>query len=317
MKLKEIYDLAVNLGVKADPRGQSALKKILKKAKDDYKKLSKKEKTFFDKERFTNPYADTRILVGELEAEVKTVLAGIDMEVGEVLLADRLRERGKAIDLILSHHPEGKALAALHEVMKLQADVWHQFGVPINVGDALIGERAKEVFRAFLPLNHNRAVDVAKLLGMSLMCVHTPADNLVTEFLQKNIEKKKPETVGDVVDLLSDIPEYSEATKLNTAPTIIAGDSSRRAGKVMVDMTGGTEGPEDAVKKLSEAGVGTLVGMHMSEKLRKIADESKLNVVIAGHIASDSLGLNLFLDKIEVKGVKIIPCSGFIRVKRS
>ncbi|KKR97364.1 MAG: hypothetical protein UU49_C0033G0007, partial [Candidatus Magasanikbacteria bacterium GW2011_GWC2_41_17] len=41
-----------------------------------------------------------------------------------------------------------------------------------------------------------------------------------------------------------------------------------------------------------------------------------LNIIIAGHIASDSLGLNLFLDELEKKGIKIIPCSGLIRVSR-
>jgi hypothetical protein len=39
-------------------------------------------------------------------------------------------------------------------------------------------------------------------------------------------------------------------------------------------------------------------------------------VVIAGHIASDSLGLNLFLDNVEARGVKIEAFSGFTRVAR-
>ncbi len=38
VKLKEIYELAVSLGIKTDPRGQMAVKRILKKAKDDYKR---------------------------------------------------------------------------------------------------------------------------------------------------------------------------------------------------------------------------------------------------------------------------------------
>jgi len=42
-----------------------------------------------------------------------------------------------------------------------------------------------------------------------------------------------------------------------------------------------------------------------------------LNVVIPGHISSDSLGVNLFLDELEKRGIKIIPCSGLIRVSRN
>ena len=63
------------------------------------------------------------------------------MEAQEILLADRLREKGRKIDLVLAHHPEGKALAALAEVMDVQADVWHNAGVPINVGEAVLEGR--------------------------------------------------------------------------------------------------------------------------------------------------------------------------------
>jgi hypothetical protein len=41
-----------------------------------------------------------------------------------------------------------------------------------------------------------------------------------------------------------------------------------------------------------------------------------MNVLVAGHMASDSLGLNLLADKIEERGVAITPCSGFLRVRR-
>jgi hypothetical protein len=82
-------------------------------------------------------------------------------------------------------------------------------------------------------------------------------------------------------------------------------------------MTGGTSGSENSYEKLSQAGVGTIVGMHMSDKHRKEAEKHHLNVVIAGHISSDSLGMNLLLDGIEQKGIDIIPCSGIIRHKRS
>jgi hypothetical protein len=54
----------------------------------------------------------------------------------------------------------------------------------------------------------------------------------------------------------------------------------------------------------------------MKDDARDKASEFHMNVVIAGHISSDSLGMNLFLDELEKKGVEIVPCSGLIRVKR-
>ena len=85
----------------------------------------------------------------------------------------------------------------------------------------------------------------------------------------------------------------------------------------MVDMTGGTEGPKEALDKLSAAGVGTLVGMHYSEEHKKHAEELKLNLIVAGHISSDVLGMNLILDEIEKIGeVQVVCTSGMVRFKR-
>jgi putative NIF3 family GTP cyclohydrolase 1 type 2 len=316
LKLKQIYELAINLGKQADPRGSKGLKALLSKVRKEHSQLSKTDKDFFDTERLTNPYSDTRILSGKPNQEIKSILAGIDIGTSEILLADRLQQKNKKIDLVLSHHPGGKALASLDQVMEMQADIWHQFGVPINVGDMLIDKRAKEVHRAISPTNHNRAVDAAKLLGFAFMCVHTPCDNLVSQFLNREFAKKKPYRVSDVIELLRSIPEYKEAAKNNAGPNLITGNLERRAGQVMVVMTGGTGGPEDSIDKLAQAGVGTIVEMHMRENLREKAEKNGINVVIAGHMASDSIGMNLFLDKLEEQKINVISCAGLIRVKR-
>jgi len=304
--------------MEVDPRGKEEVLKLLERAKKEYNSLKEEEKKKFDVEKLHNPYADTRILNGDPQREIKTILAGIDMEVGEVLLADRLREKGKKIDLIMSHHPEGMALAGFYEVMRMQADILNKWGVPITVAEDLLGERIKEVERRVLPLNHTRAVDVAKLLDLAFICVHTPADNCVTSFLQKLIDKKKPEFLGDIIDLLLEIPEYQWAQKNNAGPKILIGDKNKKAGKIFVEMTGGTEGSKEIFNRLSQAGIGTLVSMHLSEEHFKKAKEEHINVIIAGHIASDSLGLNLILDVLEKKEkFEIITCSGFQRVRHS
>jgi len=316
VRIRDIYEIAVRKGIAADPRGEKGVKRELSKREKEYADLKESEKKDFDQETLRNPYGDTRVLYGDPDQDVDGVLAGIDIEVGEVLLADRLREKGKRIDLIISHHPEGKALAALYEVMHIQEDELHMLGVPINVAEGLMAKRIAEVERRFMPINHNRAVDAAALLGIPLMCVHTPADNLVQEYLTSYFTKNDPETVGDIVKLLKEIPEYRESMKRNAGPKIVVGSDKRRAGKIFVDMTGGTSGARESYEKLAVAGVGTIVGMHMGEDHRKEAEKHHINVVIAGHMASDSLGLNLFLDELERRGVEIVPCSGLLRVSR-
>ncbi len=317
MKLEEIYRLAVQMGIEKDPRGKAEIKRLLAKNREKYEKLPEKEKQYFDISGLDNPFPDSRILVGDPDREVKTALVGIDMEVPEVLLADRLREKGEAVDLIISHHPEGQGLINLDKVMALQADEWYRHGVPINVGEALISKRMHAIYRAFLPRNVERALDVARLLDIPFMSMHTVADNQVYSFLSDLFTRKKPRTVGEVIDLLLEIPEYQAAARTQSGPVAIVGSKENRAGKVMVDMTGGTEGPQEVLEKLAAAGVGTIVAMHYSEKHKEEAEKQKINVVIAGHIVSDSLGMNLILDRLEEKGVRILPVSGLVRVSRA
>lgn len=317
MKLGDIYEFVVKRGMEVDPRGRELAKQELERAKKIYDDLKPEDKESFDKETLTNPYADTRILNGAESTKVKAILAGIDMEVSEIILADRLREKGSKIDLVVTHHPEGKALAGFYDVMRMQADILNKMGVPINVAEGLLEERIKEVARKVMPLNHSRAVDAAKLLDIPLMSIHTPADNSVTTYLQKIIDSRKPNTVSDVMKILKSFPEYKEAIKQKAGPSILIGKPSNRCGKTFVEMTGGTEGSQDIFKKLSAAGVGTLICMHLSEEHYKKAKEEQINIIIAGHIASDNIGLNLIFDELEKKDTfKIITCSGFVRVKR-
>lgn len=317
MRLKDLYDFVIEYGQKKDPRGKRGVAQEIERIKHCYEELSNRAKREFDKERFTNPYADTRILNGAPNTEVKSIMVGIDIEVGEVVLADRLRERGKKIDLLMSHHPEGKAHAGFFNVMYMQADVLNKYGVPINVAEGLLEDRIKEVERKVMPANHNRGVDAARLLGIPFMCVHTPADNGVATYLQEIMDKKGPATVGDIIKILEEIPEYKQQIENNVPPKVVVGKEKNRAGKIFVDMTGGTEGSEKVFQFLVQAGIGTVVGMHFSEKHIQEANKHNINIVVAGHIASDNIGLNLLLDELQKKEkMDIICCSGFYRVER-
>ena len=313
MLLQEIYRWAVQMGMEKDPRGKAAAEAVLDENKKKFDEMKEEEQKEFDQEQLSNPYSDTRILYGKLDRPVKRVLAGIDIEVGEVLLADRLQN----IDLIVAHHPEGKAFAALHDVMHLQEDIMEMLGVPINVAESLMSGRISEVQRGLSPINHQKTVDAARLLDIAFMCVHTPADNLVNDYLTNFIEEKQPKKIADLIKVLKAIPEYANATKNNAGPQVFVGSKERRCGKIVVNMTGGTSGSEAAYEKLVQAGVGTIVEMHMSEKHRKEAEKAHLNVVVAGHIASDSLGMNLFLDALEQRGIEVLACSGLDRVSRN
>lgn len=318
LNFQEIFDLALELGRKNDPRSASEIDLYLKSVKKEYDKLEKDKKLYFDVEKLKNPYPDSRILNnGSPKKRLQRVLVGIDIEVYDLLLAKELERQGQKIDGVIAHHPEGIALVTLPDNMHLQEGVASLLGVPINVVEKLLEPRVKEVEHKLAPINIFRAVDAAKLLNIPFMCLHTVADNHVHTFVDRAIVKKKPYTVGDVMDVLMTIPEYQEASKLQIGPQIYAGSSKSRAGKVAVTgMTGGTEGSLEIYERYSRAGVGTIIEMHISDDRLESAKKFHLNVVMAGHMASDSLGMNLIMDQIEKKGVEIVACSGYIRVRR-
>jgi len=318
MKLEALYRKSVETGIANDLRGGEEIRRLLDEEKEKFDKLPEDEKDDFDRDRLFNPFADTRVLNGPPDTDVKKAIMGIDMEVGEVLLAYLLnRDEGKKIDLIIAHHPEGRALARLHEVMKLQADLLAAYGVPVSVAEQLMEKRIGEIERRMLPVNHERAVDAARVLGLPMMCIHTPADNCVTNFLTKLFQEKSPRTLGDLLKLLKEVPEYRNSSRRNAPPKIVSGSESNRCGRIFVDMTGGTEGSKDIFERYAAAGLSTLVGMHFSEEALDKAKKSNLNVIIAGHVSSDTLGLNLLFDEIE-KGepLEFVGVSGFERIRR-
>lgn len=318
MKLEQLYRKAVKIGIENDLRGKEEIKKILKEEKEKFDSLKKDELEYYDKDRLFNPFSDSRVLNGELNTEVKKVIVGIDMETGEMLLTYLLnKDLEQKIDLIIAHHPEGYALAQLYDVMKLQADLMASYGINISVAEQLMEKRISEIERRLMPVNHTRAVDAAKVLGIPMMCIHTPADNCVTNYLKKTFEKQKPYKLKDLLKILKNIPEYKKSAKLQVPPKIVSGSENSKCGKIYVDMTGGTEGSKEIFEKYANSGVSTLVGMHLSEEHLENAKKAKLNVVIAGHISSDVLGLNLLFDEIEKEEkLEFVGVSGFERMRR-
>lgn len=313
MKISEIYKLAIEKGIESDFRTKEEIARLLERKKQKYEKLSEKDKQSFDKEALENPYLDSRVYFVSEDKEIKKVLVGIDIEPAEILMAKELG----GVDLIIAHHPIGKGLAHLADVMDLQCDVLNYYGVPINVAEGLMRERIDEVSRGVNRLNHQRTVDAARLMNMSLMNIHTPGDNLAARFLKEIIEKENPERISELMEILKQVPEYQEAAKIGVGPKVFVGSEDNRCGKItLTEITGGTEGSPKLYVKMSQAGIGTVIGMHISEEHKKEAENASLNVVIAGHISSDSLGMNLFLDELEKQGIEIVPCSGLTRISR-
>src|SRR3989344_5040359 len=319
MKLKKLFRRAVEIGMTADPRSKKYIDKILKKEKEHMEKLEGMEKELFDYERTWNPYADSRIIAGSGEEEVKRLMVGIDIEAPEIVLADRLRERGEKIDAILIHHPEGRALADLDKVMPVQVDVYMGAGIPVNQAEAMLRPRMSRIWRAIHADNLFRTERAAELLGVPAFGCHTITDNLVWQFMEHTICRKEFDDLDSILNALLKIEEYRYYAKKGNPPTLVNGTRQSRPGKVVAtEFTGGTNGPEDFIEAQARAGGGTILAMHFTEKEAEEGKKHNLNMIQCSHMASDALGINLLLDQLskEEKSLSTLDISGFVRVKR-
>jgi hypothetical protein len=319
MKLKTMFRRAVEIGIEADIRGKKAIGKLLEKEKKRQDKLEGGEKELADPERTWNPFPDCRIINGNGEEDVKRLMVGIDIETQEVLLADRLRSKGEKIDCLFIHHPEGRALADLEKVMPLQVDILASVGVPVNHAEGHLRPRMDRIWRSIHADNLFRTERAAELLGFPAFCCHTITDNLVWRFMEKHICKKEFDDLGEILNALLKIPEYKEYARKGNPPIIVNGGKGNRPGKIAAtEFTGGTNGPEEQLVAQSQAGVGTILSMHVTEKTLDEAKKHHVNMIQCSHMASDALGINLLLDVLgkEEKKLDVLPVSGFIRVKR-
>lgn len=316
MKLGDIYRKIVQMGIEADPRSKEKIDQILEKSKEKLEGLEGKKKELADQDVTWNPYTDCRLLYGDEDREVESILCGIDISPGELVLADRLNEKGQSVDMVLAHHPHGIGSSKLDWVMQLQPEQWANLGVPIAQAESAMAKRLKEVHFALKARNHTRTIDAAELLDLPFMCAHTPADSVGYQFIKKFLEEKDPQTLGELTDVLLELPEYQAAEKVGAGPEILVGSEDGSVGNKHVFFTGGTSPGPKAIPKLARAGVSTIISMHLTDKLKEKCEEEGLYVVIAGHMSSDSVGLNLILDELEKEGMKSYACSGFTRHSR-
>lgn len=263
-----------------------------------------------------HPYYDTRILFGDPDFEVRKVLVGIDVLPADVVIA---KEEGA---LLLSHHPQSYAAQRMPLILDKQPYLWEkEFGIPLEMGLSIIKARKEVILRKLTTSNLEHTLSHARLLNVPFMCMHTPADNLTEWYLNELFSNEEIKTARDIVDLLLLLPEF-EHNKNNrkVMPKVFSRlGESPPVTKFFVDMAGGTAGPEIMYELLSKYGVGTIVNMHIPELNLEEAYRHHITVIVAGHHASDCLGVNLMLDEIERQcgtELECIDVAGFKRFRR-
>ena len=253
------------------------------------------------------PY-DTNIIVeGE---NIKKVLIGIDMETPELLLAQQL-----GYDCVVSHHPKADScIVDFSKVMDVQIDRMVKAGVPINKAQKALKKKQASVDLGSHASNYDRVSSAARLMEMPYLNIHIPADFITEEIVQTRLNKaflNKPKTkLSDIIEELNSWEYYQGKT---AQPVIRVGSNDDYAGKIEVLMAGGTNGGVDVYKSYFEAGVGTIIAMHVPEDVKNAVVEQNIgNIIIAPHMPSDSIGLLEIVNAWRDKGIEVKTMSGIV-----
>jgi putative NIF3 family GTP cyclohydrolase 1 type 2 len=253
--------------------------------------------------------ADSQVYV-ESPRDVTRVLFGVDIDTGELLYAQQA-----GYDAVIAHHPLGEhARMDFANVVHRQVDMMVAEGIARDVAEQAVASRLERIHRADHMGNYNRIVDTARLVGMPLCNVHLACDIIGRQAIIDMLQSRASSStrVGDVIEWLGEFPEMEAAL---TRPEAWVGDPSALLGRWVVAMAGGTNGGYPVFREYYRAGVDTVLAMHIAEDdLQRLRAEapSNANLVVTGHMATDSIGINAVISGLEEQGVAVTRTSGVI-----
>ena len=253
--------------------------------------------------------ADSQVYV-EAAGDVRRVLFGIDIAIGELLYA-----RDAGYDAVIAHHPAGdRARMDFDRVVRRQVEQMAAEGIPRDLAEAAVAERLGVSHRAAHMSNYGAVVDTARLIGLPFCNVHLACDILgreeIAAMLRRHDAADTP--ISEVLGWFDEFPEMEAA---RTRPEQWVGDAEAPLGRWTVAMAGGTNGGYPVFREYWRHGVDTVFAMHCAEgdvvRLRAEAEPGK-SLVVTGHMATDSIGINRVIAGLEAVGIEVTRTSGIV-----
>jgi len=220
-------------------------------------------KTALKLAQFNSIPADSEIHVKG--RKLRRVLVSIDVGVSELLLARNLN-----CDGVIAHHPAGgKAQLEGYKVFLRHIDQMKAAGVPSEVARQAVKKKYRVLDIQHHPENYDQVPNAAKKLGLPLVTIHSPCDEIGRRVIVQAIRGLDEDaTVRQLVSRIGAFPEFRRA---ETRIEVRLGSPNRKAGKVAISHACYTNGGYDVAK---------------------------------AYIASDWLGINRLLRELEKNGIE-------------
>ena len=251
--------------------------------------------------------ADSAVYVsGE---NINNILYGIDIGVAELIYA---KEHG--FDCVIAHHPVG--LIDHYLVFQKHLEQLISKNIPTETAQNVIDKKMLGFKFGSHARNYDAVTSFARLIDMPFLNIHCPSDELgrrlITESIESLEKKKVNPSLSEVKSHLES--SFSEFRKAKTQIEIAKGNISDSLGNWIFSHGAFTNGGFDIADCYYQHGVDTVIYIHIAPpELFRILKQDYGQLLVTGHLASDSIGINPFLDRLEERGVNITAIGGLIR----
>ena len=241
---------------------------------------------------------------------IRKALFGIDIGSAELLMA-----KDQGYDIVISHHPVGgRARLQAWKVFEKHIDQMKDAGIPEDVAREIIQKKISTLRHEVHSANYDHLPSIARHLQMPFMNIHNPLDELgrirVAEEIARLLSVKRDATVADVMASIRTIAEFQEAL---TEVKLGHGGLSNKAGKTVFSHAAYTNGGYEVAKTYYKYGIDTVIYIHISEAdLAKLRADGVGNLIVTGHMASDSVGINPFIAELRRRGLEVDAICGII-----
>ena len=241
---------------------------------------------------------------------IKKVMVGIDIKAAELKIAADM-----GFDAAISHHPTGgQAQLQFFKVLYRHLDQMTAAGAPEELARTIVDELAEGHRTMAAMSNYDHDPSVARLLDLPYMNIHTPLDEIGRRRLQTTADEL-PAT-GTIADLIAHFyAGFGEFRNALTEIELRMGKPDNAIGKVVISHGAGTNGGYPVATAYFDHGVDTVIYIHCrpadSKKLIEKFGDSK-NLIVTGHIVSDSIGINPYINRLREDGLDVTTLSGII-----
>jgi len=231
---------------------------------------------------------------------IKKIMLMIDVTTADLMLAKNL-----GCDAVVTHHPIGVTAINFYKVIDRHLDYMKDNGIPENIAKKSVLDLKKRIELRNHTQIYSSVIDSAKILNMPLVNIHQPCDEYARRVISQKIQDENPNLVSDLVTTLEDIPEFKNAA---TKIQVSYGQPNSNVDKWVAVIAAGTNGGFQIAKNYFDNGISTVLYFHIDyiDLVKLIESNIQGNLIILGHLAGDSIGLNALANNLENEGIQVV-----------